>query len=143
MAFGDLCGFSFFRYDFGATKGSGVNIVQEMTGGAVFQQSLDCLAKFGRLVVYGFAGREPVSLDPERLLPANHTIRGFYLGDYFSKNPELINITLEELAGYVSSGHLQVHMGGAFPLSKAIEAHRLLEGRQTKGKLVILPWKDI
>lgn len=33
--------------------------------------------------------------------------------------------------------------GRAFPLSQAIEAHRLLEGRQTKGKLVILPWKDI
>ena len=61
MAFGDLCGFSFFRYDFGATKGSGVNIVQEMTGGAVFQQSLDCLAKFGRMVVYGFAGRAKAS----------------------------------------------------------------------------------
>ena len=38
-----------------ATDEYGVDIVQEMTGGEVFQQSLDCLTKFGRMVVYGFA----------------------------------------------------------------------------------------
>jgi NADPH2:quinone reductase len=126
-----------------ATDGHGVDIVQEMTGGHVFQQSLDCLAKFGRLVVYGFASRQPVNLDPERLLPFNHTVKGFYLGGFFKDNPELINSTLGELAGFVASDRLKLHMGGAFPLTKAAEAHRLLESRLTKGKLVILPWDTV
>jgi NADPH:quinone reductase len=126
-----------------ATNGRGVNIVLEMTGGHVFQQSLDCLANFGRMAVYGFASRNPASLNPERLLPANHTIRGFFLGAYFEAKRELINATLSELAGFVASDRLKLHTGGAFSLANAAEAHRLLEGRQTMGKLVILPWKDI
>jgi NADPH2:quinone reductase len=126
-----------------ATDGHGVDIVQEMTGGHVFQQSLDCLAKFGRLVVYGFASREPVNLDPGRLLPFNHTVKGFYLGGFLHDKQELVNATLAELAGFVASGLLKLHMGGAFPLTKAAEAHRLLEGRQTRGKLVILPWDTV
>jgi NADPH2:quinone reductase len=123
-----------------ATDGHGVDIVQEMTGGHVFQQSLDCLAKFGRMVVYGCASREPVNLDPGRLLPFNHTVKGFYLGGFLHDKQELVNATLAELAGFIASGRLRIHMGGAFPLSKAAEAHRLLEGRHTQGKLVLLPW---
>jgi NADPH2:quinone reductase len=126
-----------------ATDGKGVDIVQEMTGGHVFQQSLDCLAKFGRMVVYGFASREPVNLDPGRLLPFNHTVKGFYLGGFLHDKQELVNTTLAELVGFIASGRLKLYMGGAFPLSKAAEAHRLLEGRQTRGKLVILPWNDV
>ena len=126
-----------------ATDGHGVNIVQEMTGGHIFQQSLDCLAKFGRLVVYGFASRESVNLDPERLLPFNHTVKGFYLGGFLHDKHELVNATLAELVGFVASGRLRIHMGGVFPLSKAAEAHRLLEGRQTKGKIIILPWDTV
>ena len=122
------------------TDGHGVDIVQEMTGGHVFQQSLDCLAKFGRMVVYGFASRESVNLDPERLLPFNHTVKGFYLGGFLHDKHKLVNATLAELVGFVASGRLRIHMGGTFPLSKAAEAHRLIEGRQTKGKLVLLPW---
>ncbi|KPK88557.1 MAG: hypothetical protein AMJ94_14740 [Deltaproteobacteria bacterium SM23_61] len=125
-----------------ATDGRGVHIVQAMTGGNIFQESFECLAKFGRMIVYGFASREPGTLNPERLLPSNHTIRGFFLGDYFSRKPDLINATLAELADYVSDGRLRIHMGGAFPLSGVGEAHRLLEGRRTQGKLVILPWQD-
>jgi NADPH2:quinone reductase len=126
-----------------ATGGRGVNIVQEMTGGHVFHQSLDSLAKFGRLVVYGFASRGSVNLNPERLLPANHTIKGFYLGAFFEEKPKLISATLTELAGFVTSGRLKLHTGGAFPLFKATEAHRLLEGRRSMGKLVILPWEGV
>ncbi len=126
-----------------ATDGHGVDIVQEMTGGHVFQQSLDCLTKFGRMVVYGFASREPVNLDPGRLLPFNHTITGFYLGGFLHDKQELVNTTLAELTGFVVSGRLKLHMGGAFPLPKAAEAHRLLESRQTKGKIIILPWDTV
>jgi NADPH2:quinone reductase len=125
-----------------ATDGGGVHVVQAMAGGNIFKESFGCLAKFGRMIVYGFASREPGALNPERLLPFNHTIRGFFLGDYFSRKSDLVTATLAECAGYVSDGRLRIRMGGAFPLSGAGDAHRLLEGRQTQGKLVILPWQN-
>lgn len=92
-----------------------MDIVQEMTGGHVFQQSLDCLAKFGRMVVYGFASREAVNLDPGRLLPFNHKVKGFYLGGFLHDKRELVNTTLAELTGFVASGRLKLHMGEFFP----------------------------
>jgi NADPH2:quinone reductase len=32
-----------------------------------------------------------------------------------------------------------VHIGGEFPLEKAGDAHRALAGRQTTGKLLLIP----
>ena len=124
------------------TNGKGVNVVQEMTGGKVFLDSLGCLSEFGRLVVYGFANREPVRINPEPLLPMNKTIRAFYLERYIETRMPLITSALAELADYVSSGRLSVNIGGTFSLKNAGESHRLLEGLKSKGKLVILPWAE-
>ena len=40
--------------------GRPVDIILEMTGGAVFEEALDCLAPFGRMVAYGNASRQPM-----------------------------------------------------------------------------------
>ncbi len=125
-----------------ATDGKGVDVVQEMTGGKVFSDSLDCLAEFGRLVVYGFASREPVQINPEPLLPKNKMIRAFYLERYIDTRRPLVEAALAELADYVSSKQITVNIGGLFSLEEAGETHRLLEEQKSKGKLVILPWAD-
>ena len=36
-------------------------------------------------------------------------------------------------------GRLKLHIGHTFPLAQAAEAHRLLESRQTVGKLILTP----
>ena len=42
-----------------ANDGKRVDVVFEMAGGQVFDESLEALAPFGRLVAYGIASREP------------------------------------------------------------------------------------
>ena len=42
-----------------ANGGARVDVVLEMAGGGVFDESLKALAPFGRLVTYGIASREP------------------------------------------------------------------------------------
>jgi NADPH2:quinone reductase len=125
-----------------ATNGKGVDVVQEMTGGQVFTDSLGCLAEFGRLVVYGFASRDAIQIDPNPLLPGNKAIRGFYLERYIDTKRQLVEAAMAELADYVSSGQLTVNIAGTFSLDQAGETHRLLEGKQSMGKLVILPWGE-
>ena len=44
-----------------------------------------------------------------------------------------------EVLGLVGSGELDVHIHASFPLEKAAEAHRALEGRGTMGKLILVP----
>jgi NADPH:quinone reductase len=124
------------------TGGRGVDVVLEMIGGSVFRQSLDCLAPFGRCVVYGLAGPEPGSLQPTELLALNQSLVGFYLGIWFEHRPEKAVAALQLLIGHVLTGRIEVQIGRVLPLAQAAEAHRLLEGRATMGKLVLEPWAE-
>lgn len=44
---------------------------------------------------------------------------------------------LRELLSLHAEGRLQVHISHAFPLEKAVDAHRLLETRRVRGKVVL------
>jgi NADPH2:quinone reductase len=39
----------------------------------------------------------------------------------------------------IAKGALEVRIGARFPLSRAADAHRALEGRGTAGKVLLLP----
>ncbi len=125
-----------------ATDGEGVDLILEMVGGDVFEQSLNCLAPFGRMVVYGLASGRSVAIEPQRLLAANQSIVGFYIGKYFSQ-PDLIQTSLGELMEAITSERLKLQISAVLPLSQAAEVHRLLESRQTIGKVVLQPWANL
>jgi NADPH2:quinone reductase len=64
------------------------------------------------------------------------------LGGYFSR-PERLQVALGELMSSLIDGHVKLHIGARLPLAKASEAHRLLEERQTLGKIILEPWTDV
>ena len=41
--------------------------------------------------------------------------------------------------GWIAAGVLDVRIGLELPLASAVEAHKLLEGRQTTGKVLLRP----
>jgi len=43
------------------------------------------------------------------------------------------------LFGWIESGDLRVRIDQTYPLAEAAAAHRYIEGRQTKGKVLLLP----
>ena len=122
------------------TDGVGVDIVLEMAGGDVVGQALDAMAPFGRMVVYGQSSGAVAQVDPQRLTVGNHSVIGFYIGAYFRQRPELIQSTLSDIVQHVLAGRVKLNVGVKLPLSQAAEAHRLLETRQTTGKVVLEPW---
>ena len=121
------------------TEGRGADVVLEMTGGDTVQRALDAMADFGRMVVYGQASAEAATVDPQRLVTRNQSVTGFYIAGYFAR-PGGVADALAEIIKYVQDGQLKLQIGGVFPLSGAAEAHRLLEGRHSTGKLVLQPW---
>jgi NADPH:quinone reductase len=130
------------------TDGQGVDVVLEMNGGNVFAQSLKCLAPFGRIVVYGTASRQPLEFDPETVIkvfydPApNQSLHVFNLGLWFGLRPQAAIEAFQEVIGLVVTGQVRVQVGQVLPLSKAAEAHRLLEERATTGKIILKPWQE-
>ncbi len=126
-----------------ANGGKPVDVILEMTGGDVFEKALDCLAPFGRMVAYGNASRQPMTLNVQRLLPLNQSVTGFFLSGFVqaqgADGKAFTEALLAELGGYVRDGRLRLQVDQRFKLSQAAEAHRALESRQTTGKVVLIP----
>ena len=60
------------------------------------------------------------------------------LGHYLADREEILART-GDIFGWLASGQIQVRIDQRFPLAEAAEAHRYLEGRQTKGKVLLIP----
>ena len=121
------------------TGGAGVNVVYDAVGKTTFDGSLDVLRPRGYLVLYGQSGGPVPPLPPQTL---------FHKGSLFLTRPNIVHYTAtrEELlwrAGdlfqWIEEGALQVRINATFPLAQAAEAHRYLEGRRTKGKVLLIP----
>jgi NADPH2:quinone reductase len=121
-----------------ANNGNKVDIVLEMVGGSVFDQSLRALAPFGRLAFFGAAGREqPRPVDPRALLRHSTAIVGFWMMHCFAKPQEMLAAPLAELLALVQRGDLKPVVGATYALADAPQAHRDLRSRGTVGKLLL------
>jgi NADPH2:quinone reductase len=63
---------------------------------------------------------------------------GFWLVHLFAR-PDLIRTGIPELLAAVSSGELEVVIGGVYPLTDVRRAHEALSSRTTEGKLLLDP----
>jgi NADPH2:quinone reductase len=122
-----------------ANGGRGVDVVLEMTGGSVFDQSLAALAPLGRLAVFGMAGRVPPSpVDPAMLMARSTSVVGFWLIHLLQK-PEMLIEAVTDLLTLIAEGSITPVIGASYPLAGAADAHRALLDRSSVGKLVLEP----
>ena len=121
-----------------ANGGKPVDVVLEMSGGRVFEQSADALAPFGRIVAYGIASREPNTLDTGRLMRKSRAVVGFWLMHCLGRR-EMMEEPLADLFDRAARGELVPQMGTTYALSDVRQAHEDLQGRRTSGKLLLDP----
>jgi len=122
-----------------ANGGRRVDIVLDMTGGRVTDQSLAALAPLGRLAFYGMASRRPPTpVAPGSLLAHSTTVAGMWL-PHALRVPGLMPRAMAELFQLVAQGRLRAVPGREYPLSEARRAHEDLRSRRTVGKLVLDP----
>lgn len=132
------------REDFAAavkrlTEGRGVDVVYDAVGKDTFEGSLNSLRPRGLMVSFGNASG-PVPPFAPLILTRK--------GSLYMTRPSLQHYTqtreeLESRAGdviqWIAQGRLKVRIGATFPLERAADAHRALEGRLTTGKVLLLP----
>jgi len=121
-----------------ANEGRPVDVVLEMSGGRVFDQSADALAPFGRIVAYGIAGREQNGLETGRLMRKSRSVVGFWLMHCLGRR-DMMEEPLRDLFERAASGELRVQVGATYALSDVRQAHEDLQGRRTTGKLLLDP----
>ena len=123
-----------------ANGGKKVNIVLEMAGGKVFDQSVQALAPFGRLVTFGMASRSmPEPINAGALMGTSRAVIGFWLAHCMARPDRMIAPQLAELFELMESGRIKAVVGGGYPLSEAKRAHEDLRGRKTTGKVFLDP----
>jgi NADPH2:quinone reductase len=122
-----------------ANGGEPVDVVLEMAGGRVFDASLDALAPFGRLVVYGISSRESAHPSTGHLMKHSKAVVGFWLFHCLADPPRLLAEPLRELLELAAADGLRVVHGAVHPLSQARRAHEDLTARRTTGKLLLDP----
>ncbi len=121
------------------TDGRGVQVVFDTVGKDTFERSLDCLAPRGMLVLVGQASGPVPPFDPQVLRgkgSAYLTRPG--IRDYTATREELL-WRAGDVLGWVRDGKLKVRIDRTVPLAEAASAHRALEGRETAGKVLLLP----
>jgi NADPH2:quinone reductase len=120
-----------------ANGGKKVDIVLEMVGGPTFDGSLQALAPFGRLIVFGMASRTPPTpIAPGSLMIGSKTVMGFWLIDCL-RDLSMLAGPMQELFELTAQGVLTPIVGATYPLSQARQAHEELRARATTGKVVL------
>src|SRR5947199_7675501 len=119
------------------TGGAGVNLVLDPVGGDRFLDSLRSLAEGGRLVIVGFTGGSIPEVRVNRLLLNNTEVVGAGWGAYVLGKPEVCREIGAALDGMIERGVVKPVVGARFPLERAADALKLIDGRGATGKVVL------
>jgi NADPH:quinone reductase len=116
-----------------------VDVVFDLVGGDVFTSSLSLLKPMGTAIAVGYAGGLWQDVSPTWLVGRNIGVHGFYLGRLIGRNPEVVARAAQDVLRLWEGGAVRPIVGAEFPLEQAGEAHRLIESRQSTGKVVLVP----
>jgi NADPH:quinone reductase len=121
------------------TRGRGADVVYDSVGRSTFEGSLASLRPRGLLVLFGQSSGPVPPFDLGRLNA---------MGSLFVTRPSLAHYTADRaelelragaVLGAIAADRLAVRIGAEFPLARAADAHRALEGRATTGKVLLRP----
>ena len=116
-----------------------IDVVYDGVGQETFDRGLDVLRRRGMMVTFGNASGAVEPLAPLRLMRGGSLfLTRPTMGDYLQTREELERRSAE-IFGWIGQGSLDVRIGERRPLAEAAAAHRLLEGRQTTGKVLLEP----
>ena len=121
------------------TNGAGLQVIYDSVGKTTFEKGLGCLALRGMMVLYGQSSGPVGPFDPQVLNQKGSLfLTRPTLAHYIATRAELVG-RAGEVLGWIKSGKLTVRIERELPLAQAAEAHQLLHGRKTTGKVLLIP----
>jgi NADPH:quinone reductase len=118
------------------TNGHGADLIIDGVGQSTFKGDLEAVALRGHIVIFGSASGPAEPISPNALMGRSVSVSGGSLQNFIRTREELMRRANDVIAG-IRQGWLKLNIGAVLPLEQADEAHRLLESRQTQGKLVL------
>jgi NADPH2:quinone reductase len=118
------------------TDGRGADVVFDPVGGAIFEESLRCIAWGARLLVIGFTGGIGLART-NLLLIKGASVLGVRAGEAVRKNPALGEVRQKALTEWAEAGKIRPHISHRLPLEEYAKAMRLLVDRKAIGRVAL------
>jgi NADPH2:quinone reductase len=121
------------------TGGRGADVIFDVVGGEVFEQSLYCVAWGGRILPIGFAGGSIPKIPANLPLLKGYSVVGVFWGASFTHDPPAMQRVHRALMDWLAAGRIQPHVSAVLPLAQTVEGMRRIARRQVQGKILVVP----
>ena len=119
------------------TGGNGADVIFEVIGGDIFEQSLRCINVGGRVLVLGFAGGRIGNVPANLPLLKNASIIGSFLGGWRKRHVEAgpqINAAVQKI---LTESGMKTPVARTFPMPQAVDALKTMLDRTNTGQIVL------
>lgn len=120
------------------TGGRGADVIYDPVGGDVFDESMRCIAPFGRLLIIGFTSGRAALAKTNHLLIKDAEAIGLTIGALGRLDPARDQRNFAVLMSWLAAGRLTPYVSHRLPLEQAAEALKLIQTRQVIGKAVLV-----
>jgi putative PIG3 family NAD(P)H quinone oxidoreductase len=125
------------------TDGRGVDVVLDNMGGKYLARNVDALAIDGRLMIIGMQGGTKAELDIAKLLGKRASVHATTLRSRPATGPggkaDIVAAVRHDVWPDVERGVVRPIVDRRLPMSRAAEAHAVLEASEHIGKVLLLP----
>ena len=119
------------------TGGKGADVIYDPVGGDVFDESIRCIAPFGRLLIVGFTSGRISSVPVNMPLIKQFSVVGVRAGEYGRLNPEGGRKARQAILDLAEQGHLVPYIHRHFPFEGLIDAFDEIAARKVIGRMVL------
>lgn len=119
------------------TNYQGANVIFDSVGGEVSAKSIGCLALYGTLVQFGNSSGKAGTIQTSDVHSSCRNIKGFSLGTTRKHQPTRLAPVAKKVLELFASNKISIPIAKIFDLKDASEAHKLIESRNYKGKVLI------
>lgn len=120
------------------THGRGADVIFDPVGGDVFDESMRCVAPFGRILVVGFTSGRAAQAKTNHILIKDAEVIGFTIGALSRHDPAWAQRNVEILLGWLAADRIHPYISHRLPLEQAAAALKLIANRQVIGKAVLV-----
>jgi putative PIG3 family NAD(P)H quinone oxidoreductase len=125
------------------TDGRGIDVILDNMGGTYLGRNVDALADGGRLVIIGMQGGTKAELDIAKLLGKRASVHATALRSRPPTGPggkaEIVAAVRHDIWPDVERGGIRPIVDRRLPMSRAGEAHAVVEASEHIGKVLLLP----
>jgi NADPH2:quinone reductase len=119
------------------TGGRGADVIYDPVGGDVFDESMRCIAPFGRILIVGFTSGRPALAKTNHLLIKDAELIGYTVGALARHDPAWAQRLSEKLLEWLAAGDINPYISHHLPLEETAQALNLIRDRQVIGKAII------